>query len=117
MATTGINTRGEFSNVRANELGPVFAVAVSDNSMTMASGISFPRGDTLVFNPDAKIEPGDFCLAEVQAEPLPVFRRYMEEEPGVIRLEPLSAAHKTYWIKQGSPGRILARLMLRIEEF
>lgn len=91
------------------------AIRIEGDAMRAASGgVSFPGGTIGVFSPDAPVTPGDFCLALVQGEPLPVFRRYTEEALGVIRLEPLNPTHRTYWIKDGMPGKILARLVFSV---
>ncbi|MGO9459333.1 MAG: LexA family transcriptional regulator [Rhodomicrobium sp.] len=93
-----------------------FALLIEDDAMLSASGKSFPRGNIAVFDPGAELRPGDFCLAEVSGEELPVFRRYTKEAVDVERLEPLNRAYPTYWIKEGSPGKTLARLAMRVDE-
>jgi SOS-response transcriptional repressor LexA len=94
-----------------------FALTVEDDSMTAvtAGGKSFPRGNKLVFDPDLPVMPGDYCLAIVAGEDFPVFRRYMAEAVGVVRLDALNPAFRSYWIRDGVPGRILARAMFRLE--
>lgn len=95
-----------------------FAITVEDDSMTnVTAGRSFPRGNELVFDPDTPVMPGDFCLAVVAGEDFPVFRRYMAEAVGVVRLDALNPAFRSYWIREGVPGRILARAMFRVERF
>ncbi len=94
-----------------------FIIRLEDESMVADSAsISFKKGDLVCFSPDAAVEPGDYCLATVTGEKKPVFRRYIEEALGVVRLEPLNKVYRTYWIDEDRPGRVIARAMLRIDE-
>jgi hypothetical protein len=93
------------------------AVRAWDDSMSGAGAIGFAKGTPLVFNIGLMPEPGEYCLATVEAEPSPVFRKYVEEAPGVVRLQPINPDYRTYWIKEGSAGRILGRLMASVNEF
>jgi SOS-response transcriptional repressor LexA len=95
------------------------AIRLEDDAMRDVKGVSdesFPRGTFCVFDPDASVSAGEYCLAVVKGEELPVFRRYMEESLSVVRLEPLNPAHKTYWIKEDSPGKVLARLVFSLKK-
>lgn len=98
-----------------------FVARLEDESMLAESGssqgFSFKRGDLVVFGgEDIPVEPGDYCLAVVAGETKPVFRKYLEEALGVVRLEPLNRAYRTYWIDKDRPGRVIACAMLRIDE-
>jgi SOS-response transcriptional repressor LexA len=101
----------------SKKLSPkTIAVRVNDASMQSDRGPSFRRGDPVVFDMDERVAPGDFCIAAVEGEELPVFRKYGIREPGVIQLTPLNPDYPSFIISKEKRGKVIGRAMLRVEE-
>jgi SOS-response transcriptional repressor LexA len=89
-----------------------FTVDVDDNSMLP----NFSIGDTLICDPDAPIEPGDFVLAVTNGHHKAVFRKYRVAKVianGVpkVELHPLNADYPIDLIDADHPGQIICRCM------
>lgn len=100
-----------------------FALPMSDDSMVNVQtphAKSYAKGDRLIFDPDAEINIGDLVLAEVAGLDQAVFRRYHsrgfdDDGTEIIELAPLNPAYPSYAIDARRPGRIIARLIGRID--
>jgi SOS-response transcriptional repressor LexA len=93
-----------------------FTVDVDDNSMLP----QFSVGDTLLCDPEATIEPGDYVLALANGSEKAVFRKYrLAKAAGNgtprIELRPLNADYPIDLIDTDHPGRIICRCMAVIK--
>ncbi len=91
-------------------------VPVSDEAMTNRSGhgASFMKGSQIVVNTELQPLPGEFCLAFVAGEHLPVFRKFTRQSQNIIRLAPLNPDYPAYEISPDKPGNVIGRVMLVI---
>lgn len=80
-----------------------FALTVADRSNEPQLLV----GDIVVFDPDAKREPGKFVLALIGAEMEPVIRMLQEREEGVV-LVPANPAWGPKILRSESDGQIVA---------
>lgn len=80
-----------------------FALLVNDRS----NEPQLMLGDTVVFDPDAKKEPGKFVLALVGPDLEPVIRMLQEREEGYV-LVPANAAWAPKVLRSESDGEIVA---------
>lgn len=109
---------GEMStSVDTTHSASSFTVDVDDNSMLP----TFAVGDTLICDPDAPIEPGDFVLAVTNGHPKAVFRKYRVAKAVVngmpkIELHPLNADYPVDLIDAEHPGQIICRCMSVIKK-
>lgn len=104
---------GEMSTPVDTEHSPSsFTVAVDDNSMLP----TFAVGDTLICDPEAPIEPGDFVLALANGHRKAVFRKYRVAKAILngmpkVELHPLNADYPVDLIDAEHPGQIICRCM------
>lgn len=80
-----------------------FALTVNDRS----NEPQLMLGDTVVFDPDARKEPGKFVLALVGPDATPVIRILQERDDGFV-LVPANSAWAPKVIRNESDGTIIA---------
>lgn len=98
----------------------LFAVYVADDSMIAnppAVDVSFEIGDVVVFDRDAELAPGDFCLATIPGYAEPVFRKYRARASGTYELVPLNSDYPSETTSDAGGARIRGRLVRHIRAF
>lgn len=96
------------------------AVYVPDESMIAnppSVDASFSEGDVIVFDRDAMVEPGDFCLVVVPGYDEPIFRKYRSRSGGVFELVPLNADYPSETVLPHHKAKIIGRLVRHIRTF
>lgn len=86
------------------------AVDIDDNSMLP----EFSPGDTLICDPNADIQPGNFVLAKAGTRQKAVFRKYRigaidPDGNPIIELKPLNEDYPSDVISKDQPGHIIGR--------
>jgi len=66
-----------------------FAARVVGDSMEP----EFHEGDIVVFSPNAPVRSGDDCFVRLDEEGGTMFKRYYQDSPGSIRLQPLNSKY------------------------